>query len=277
MHQLMELLLGAQSSALTFIERMSARQLTARGLAFWGAALAIPLLFVGQIDIKLGLLGIVFVGFSIESALGLSGLRMMSMQHGGAGGAAATSSLLWGGRVGRAAWFVRGLMGLAAAGFAGWRLHERGRAHRELVAEVKALREALERVRLLDNCLWSAAAVACMLCEFPTCLSKTCLSFTNAASLPGHHQPFRMTGWRVISSHNAGSQTALPHPWRCSSSRPVSQHLPPPPQHTALAISSSATSSTSSRQQRLLHLWAAAQPRLVVVMIIYSRTLASQE
>jgi hypothetical protein len=156
MRQLMELLLGAQAGALTFLERLSARQLSARDLAFWGAALALPLLFVGRIDIKLGLVAIVFVGFAVESALGLGGLRAGGGSFlGGAAAAAAASAgggaggqvfalLLRGGPGGRAAWAVRGLVVVGAAAFCGWRLHERGRAHRELVQEVKALREALE-------------------------------------------------------------------------------------------------------------------------------------
>jgi hypothetical protein len=124
----MDLILGAQSSASTVLERLSARQIAARDLVFWAAAIAIPLLFVGQVDIKLGLIGITLAGFALESALGLCALR----------GAAAL----------RAAWAVRGLALLGAAAFAGWRLHEAGRAHRELVAEVRALREAMRQVKL---------------------------------------------------------------------------------------------------------------------------------
>ncbi|GBF87538.1 hypothetical protein Rsub_00249 [Raphidocelis subcapitata] len=131
MRQLLELLLGAQSRAVSLLERLSSRHLGPRELAFWGAAVAVPVLFVGALDLKLGMLGAVLLGFAAESALGLGGLR-------GAG------ALSWGGAC-AGAWAVRAGMVLGAAAFAGWRLHERGRAQRELVAEVKALRAALEQ------------------------------------------------------------------------------------------------------------------------------------
>lgn len=154
MRQLMELLLGAQSNAVEFLERLSARQLGARDLLFWGAALALPLLFIGQLDVKLGLMAIVFVSFSIESALGMGGLRLRVAEAGrGAGAGGGYWEAPWGG-VGRAAWAVRGAMMMGAAAFAAWRLHEKGRAHRELVAEVKALRAALERVSSVDGNAW---------------------------------------------------------------------------------------------------------------------------
>jgi hypothetical protein len=142
MRALLELLMGAQSRGLQLMERLAARQLGARDLLFWAAAAALPALFVGALDIKLGLLGLVTAGFAAECVLGLSGLR----------GSRPSGHLPW---AGGAAWALRGLMIAGAAAFVGWRLHARGQAHRELVREVKALRATLEQVGT-----WLAAGCA---------------------------------------------------------------------------------------------------------------------
>ena len=167
LRRLMELLLGAQAGAARLLERASARQLSARDLAFWAAALGAPLLLVGELDLKLGLAAIALAGYAAESALGLGRLRAAAFvadeRSSGGGGrgalgalaAAATARLGIGGGGGGGgdAWLLRGAVGASAALFAAWRLRARGRAHRELLAEVKALRARLERVRVRCVCV----------------------------------------------------------------------------------------------------------------------------
>jgi hypothetical protein len=131
MRALMELMMGAQARGVRLLEAAAAGRLAPRDLLFWAAAAGLPVLLVGALDLKLGLLGLVVAGYALECALRLRGL-------GAPGGWEASP---------RAPWAARGATLAAAAAFAGWRLRARGRAHRELVAEVKALRAALERVR----------------------------------------------------------------------------------------------------------------------------------